>query len=80
MTPPSAVSNGVTVHGVTDTTSVTIPNPLTVAGVVARRERSAPLKAGIAAATSSDAFKTKVRIPVYIAAARLRGWICREWK
>ena len=62
MSPPTAVSNGITVHGVTDTETFTLPNPLTIAGVMARRAKSAPLKAGIAAATSSDQFKSKVSL------------------
>lgn len=33
---------------------------LTCAGVVARRNMSAPLNGGVAAATSSDLFKSKV--------------------
>ncbi|KAF8424635.1 aromatic amino acid aminotransferas-like protein [Tirmania nivea] len=59
MSPPTAVGNGITVHGVTDTETFTLPNSLTVAGVMARRAKSAPLKAGVAAATSSDQFKSK---------------------
>lgn len=74
MTPPTAVSNDIVVHGVTDTETTTIPNPLTVAGVLARRAKSAPLKAGIAAATSSDHFKSKVSIVDFIGSQmRRRG-------
>ena len=60
MSPPTAVGNGITVNGVTDTETFTLPNPLTVTGVMARRAKSAPLKAGIAASTSSEQFKSKV--------------------
>ena len=75
MTPPSAISNDITVHGVTDTETVTIPSPLTAAGVMARRAKNAPLKAGIAAATSSDQFKSKVSITDTIG-FQLRGRGC----
>ncbi|KAF8469547.1 aromatic amino acid aminotransferas-like protein [Kalaharituber pfeilii] len=59
MTPPSAVLSEMGVHTVTATSAVTNRSPLTVSGVAARRAKSAPLKAGIAAAASSDMFKGK---------------------
>ncbi|KAI5786391.1 aromatic amino acid aminotransferase-like protein [Peziza echinospora] len=60
--PPSAIANPgngvqVNVHGETDTTAITIPSPLTVSGVAARRAKNPPLIGGIAAATSSDLYK-----------------------
>ena len=61
MSPPIAVSNYVTVNGVTGTESITVPRPLTIADVLERRARASPLKAGVAATTSSDQFKSKVR-------------------
>lgn len=47
-------------RGVTDTTAVPVPDPLTVNGVPAWREKMAKMPTGIAAACSSDMFKSPV--------------------
>lgn len=62
MSPPTAVGNGITIHGVTDIETFTLSHPLTITGVMARRAKSVPLKAGVAAVTSSDQFKSKVSL------------------
>jgi hypothetical protein len=60
MAPPTAID----VEAVTDTEAFVIPDPLTVNGVSARRAKAGKLIAGVAAATSSDQFKTPVSIPL----------------
>ncbi|KAL7272855.1 Aromatic/aminoadipate aminotransferase 1 [Rhizina undulata] len=63
--PPTAVFSenlrveDVGVHAVTDTTAVTIYDPLTCNGIVSRRAKASPFNGGVAAATSSNLFKTK---------------------
>jgi hypothetical protein len=59
MAPPTAID----VEAVTDTEAIVMPDPLTVNGVSARRAKAGKLIAGVAAATSSDQFKTPVSIP-----------------
>jgi aromatic amino acid aminotransferase I len=56
MSPPSAVE----VEGVRDTEGIALPDPLTVNGVAARRNKAGKLVAGTAAFTSSDFFKGQV--------------------
>jgi aromatic amino acid aminotransferase I len=58
MSPPSIQDVGV--HATSDTTAVTIPDPLTCDDVTARRSKSGPFKGGVAASTSSEFFKSKV--------------------
>lgn len=48
------------VHATSDTSAITIPDPLTCIGVPARRLKSGPFSGGVAVATSSDLFKSKV--------------------
>lgn len=63
MSPPSRdlpSYEDVGVHATSDTTAVTIPDPLTCAGVFVRRSKAGPFSGGVAAATSSDLFKSKV--------------------
>lgn len=55
MAPPSA-----TVEAVDDTTSVTMPDPLTLEGVEARRAKFPKLKAGTAAPSDVEIFKGQV--------------------
>jgi aromatic amino acid aminotransferase I len=62
MAPPSATA--VEVEGVRDTEGIPLPDPLTVNGVSARREKAGKLIAGTAAYTSSDFFKTHVCPPM----------------
>ena len=57
MSPPSAIE----VDTGIDTTSITLPGPLTTKGVAARRAKAGKLVAGTAAYTSSDYFKGPVR-------------------
>jgi aromatic amino acid aminotransferase I len=59
MTPP--VPLDVNMVGVTDTSAVPIPDPLTVNGVSAWRKKVAHIPTGVAAASSSDMFKSPVR-------------------
>lgn len=59
MSPPIAISTDVTMNGVMDT-GVTVSKSLTTAGVLERRAKGPPFKAGVAAPTSSDQFKSKV--------------------
>lgn len=47
--------------GVTDTSAVPVPDPLTVNGVPAWREKMAQMPTGVAASSSSDMFKSPVR-------------------
>lgn len=54
MSPPS-----IDVTGVTDTTAVTIPDPLTVNNFSARRARAGKLNGGVCAFASSDFFKDR---------------------
>ncbi|KAJ5647086.1 Aromatic amino acid aminotransferase [Penicillium lividum] len=56
MSPPSAVD--VEMKGVTDTSAVPIPDPLTVNGVPGWREKMAQMPTGVAPACSSDMFKS----------------------
>jgi aromatic amino acid aminotransferase I len=56
MVPPTAVA----IHTVTDTSDVTLSDPLTVGGVTKRRNAAGKLNCGVAAATSSDLFKGPV--------------------
>lgn len=58
MSPPTAVD--VHVEGVTDTSSVLLPNPLSLEGIAAKRAKADPIPGGIAAYTSSDFFKSAV--------------------
>lgn len=58
MSPPAALE--VDMRGVTDTTAVAVPDPLTVNGVPAWREKMGKMPTGIAAACSSDMFKSPV--------------------
>jgi aromatic amino acid aminotransferase I len=46
--------------GVTDTTAIPVPDPLTVNGVPAWREKMVQMPTGVAAASSSDMFKSPV--------------------
>jgi aromatic amino acid aminotransferase I len=57
MAPPSAID----IRGLTDTEAVIYPDPLTVKEVAERRAKAGKLIAGVAAGTSSDLFKSKVR-------------------
>ncbi len=59
MSPPAALD--VDLMGVTDTSAVPILDPLTVNGIPAWREKMAPMPTGVAAACSSDMFKSPVR-------------------
>lgn len=58
MSPPAAVD--IEVKGETDTSSVVVPDPLTVDGVKAWRAKTT-VPTGVAAAASSDMFKSPVR-------------------
>lgn len=58
MSPPSAVD--VEMKGVTDTSAVSIPDPLTLNGVPGWREKMAKMPTGVAPACSSDMFKSPV--------------------
>lgn len=63
MVPPSRdilSYENVDVHATSDTSALTIPDPLTCTGVLARRLKAGPLSGGVAAATSSELFKSKV--------------------
>jgi aromatic amino acid aminotransferase I len=53
MSPPSAID----IEGVTDTSSVVTPDPLTINDVNAKRAAAGRLVAGVAAWTSADLFK-----------------------
>src|SRR5947207_1905062 len=59
MVPPTAVK----VDAVTDTEAATVPKGLTINGVASRRAKAGKLSGGIAAATSSDLFKSQVGFP-----------------
>ncbi|KAJ5643293.1 Aromatic amino acid aminotransferase [Penicillium longicatenatum] len=56
MSPPSAVD--VEMKGITDTSAVSIPDPLTLNGVPGWREKMAKMPTGVAPACSSDMFKS----------------------
>lgn len=58
MSPPAALE--VDMMGVTDTTAMPLPDPLTVNGVPAWREKMTQMPTGVAAACSSDMFKSPV--------------------
>jgi aromatic amino acid aminotransferase I len=58
MSPPSSVD--VNLVAVTDTSAIPIPDPLTVNGVPAWREKTAKIPTGVAAASNSDMFKSPV--------------------
>lgn len=58
MSPPAPLD--VEMAATTDTSAVPIPDPLTVNGVPAWREKMAKMPTGIAAACSSDMFKSPV--------------------
>jgi aromatic amino acid aminotransferase I len=58
MSPPTALD--VNLVGVTDTSTVPVPEPLTVNGVSAWREKTAKVPTGVAAACNSDMFKSPV--------------------
>jgi hypothetical protein len=58
MSPPAPLD--VDLVGVTDTSAVTIPDPLTVNGVSGWREKTAKMPTGVAASSSSDMFKSPV--------------------
>jgi aromatic amino acid aminotransferase I len=55
MAPPSAID--VDVQAIDDTTAITIPNPLTLDDVSARREATGKLIAGVAAVANVEQFK-----------------------
>lgn len=55
--PPSYQDVGV--HSITDTSAVELPSALTCAGVPARRLKSGAFNGGVAAATSSEFFKSR---------------------
>lgn len=55
MAPPSAT--GVEVYGDTDTSGVTLPNPLNLHGIPKRRAAAGKLIAGIAAVSNIESFK-----------------------
>jgi aromatic amino acid aminotransferase I len=55
MSPPSAID--VDVQAIDDTTAITIPNPLTLEDVTARREATGKLIAGVAAVANVEQFK-----------------------
>lgn len=56
--PPAAIE--VEVKGVTDISSVVIPDPLTVNDVPHRRAKAPKMSGGVAAHASSDMFKSPV--------------------
>ncbi|KAJ5966604.1 Aromatic amino acid aminotransferase [Penicillium waksmanii] len=56
MSPPAPLD--IDMRGDTDTSSLPVPNPLTVNGVPAWREKMAQMPTGVAAACSSDMFKS----------------------
>lgn len=58
--------------GVTDTSAVPIPDPLTVNGIPAWREKMVQMPTGVAAACSSDMFKSPVW---YLNVAESGCWI-----
>lgn len=58
MSPPASLD--VDLRGDTDTSSVSVPDPLTVQGVPAWREKASRVPTGVAAAASSDMFKSPV--------------------
>ncbi|KAJ5513611.1 Pyridoxal phosphate-dependent transferase major region subdomain 2 [Penicillium fimorum] len=58
MSPPAPLH--VNLVGVTDTSAVPIPDPLTVNGVPAWREKTAKIPTGVAAASNSDMFKSPI--------------------
>jgi aromatic amino acid aminotransferase I len=58
MSPPAPLD--VDLVGVTDTTAVPVPDPLTVNGIPAWRAKTAKMPTGVAAACSSDMFKSPV--------------------
>jgi aromatic amino acid aminotransferase I len=49
--------------GITDTSAVSIPDPLTLNGVPGWREKMAKMPTGVAPACSSDMFKSPVCSP-----------------
>ena len=55
MSPPSAID--VDVQAIDDTTAITIPNPLTLEDVSARRAATGKLIAGVAAVANVEQFK-----------------------
>lgn len=56
---PSAIPH-VEVAGVLDTQGIVLPEPLSVNGIINRRAGAPKLVAGVAASSSSDAFKSPV--------------------
>lgn len=58
MSPPAPLD--IDMVGVTDTSAVPIPDPLTVNGVPGWREKMAKIPTGVAASCSSDMFKSPV--------------------
>lgn len=63
MAPPSKdlpSYHDVGVHSITDTSAFELPSALTCAGVPARRLKSGAFNGGVAAATSSEFFKSRV--------------------
>ncbi|KAJ5467618.1 Pyridoxal phosphate-dependent transferasemajor regionsubdomain 2 [Penicillium sp. IBT 31633x] len=58
MSPPAALD--VNLVGVSDTSSVPIPEPLTVNGVPTWRQKVAKIPTGVAAASNSDMFKSPI--------------------
>lgn len=55
MAPPSATD--IDVYAVSDTSGVTIPNPLSLHGIPKRRAAAGKLIAGIAAVSNVESFK-----------------------
>lgn len=62
MSPPAPLD--IDVKADSDTTTVVVPDPLTVTGVAAWRLQAAKVPTGTAAAASSDMFKSPVRCHV----------------
>lgn len=58
MSPPAPLD--VDIRGDTDTSSVPVPDPLTVNGVPGWRAKMAQMPTGVAAACNSDMFKSPV--------------------
>lgn len=68
MSPPAPLD--IDVKADSDTTTVVVPDPLTVTGVAAWRLQAAKVPTGTAAAASSDMFKSPVRRLVSMALER----------
>ncbi|KAI5798971.1 pyridoxal phosphate-dependent transferase [Geopyxis carbonaria] len=57
MAPPSTIED-IGLHATSDTSAITIPDPLTCEGVPGRRSKAGKLNGGVAAATNSELFKS----------------------